>query len=96
VGRDRLGAALLVGLLMALVGVLVAVQVHKLERRSGPLGLVLKGLEHLWVFGTAAMLVFGTAFLLFFLFSVKFKEWGPDILKALSETTIQCLTVVLI
>lgn len=56
-------------LALSLAAALVAVLVHKLEERTGPLGSVLKGLGRLWIFGQAAIPAFCTALLLMFIFA---------------------------
>jgi len=68
-----LGVALFQAALLALGVCLVAVLVHNLGEKSGPLASVLKGMGRLWVFSQAAMPVFVMALFLILVFAVRLK-----------------------
>jgi ABC-type dipeptide/oligopeptide/nickel transport system permease component/ABC-type dipeptide/oligopeptide/nickel transport system permease subunit len=68
-----LGAALFLALLLATVATLIAVLIHKLEEKSGPLGSILKALGRLGMFTQAAMPVFVLGLFLIIVFAIKLK-----------------------
>ncbi|MBN1179282.1 MAG: ABC transporter permease subunit [Anaerolineae bacterium] len=76
-----IGLALVLALLNAAFTVLVAALVHALEKRSGPLGSIAKGLGRLWAFGWATGPVLSTAILLFYVFVLQLDLLPPGGLR---------------
>jgi ABC-type dipeptide/oligopeptide/nickel transport system permease component/ABC-type dipeptide/oligopeptide/nickel transport system permease subunit len=97
------GAALALALILAALASLVAILVHQLEERSGPIGSILKGLGRLLAFGPAAPPIFCLALALIFLLAVRlrwlpavgmFEPGGPDDLGArLQHLVLPALTL---
>ncbi len=71
------GSALALALLLALAGALLAVLLHRLEERAGPLGSVLKGLGRLISFALASLPAWALGLLLAYWFVFRWQLLPP-------------------